>query len=116
LLDGGALAAHLGVGAGHHDLGAAGLGALGKGVDNGQVGNVLGIAAVYRGHMLQCVKVFAPGVWHAARVGKVVLIHLFDVGRVAAEKIGVALVGLVDGCRIAHIPLTSTSLKEALAG
>jgi hypothetical protein len=112
LLHGGALAAHFGVGAGHHHLGAAFLGALGKGVDHGKVRNVLGIGAIDSGHMLQRIKVFAPGVGHAARVGKVVFIHLFDIGRIAAEEVGVALVGLIDGCRIAHIPLTSASLGE----
>jgi hypothetical protein len=117
LLDGSALAAQVGIGAGrHHDLGAALLGTLGESVDDRKMGNVLGIAAVYRGHMLQCIKVFAPGIRHATGVGKVVFVHLLDVGRIAAEEIGVALVGLVDGRGFAHIPLTSASLKEALAG
>ena len=117
LLDGGALAAQVGIGTcGHHHLGAALLGTLGESVDDGQVGHIAHVAAIGRRHMLKCVKVFAPVVWHAARVGQIVLVHLFDVGRIAAEEVGIALVGLVDRCRLAHISRTSVSLRETLAG
>ncbi|KAF1068613.1 MAG: hypothetical protein GAK39_03321 [Variovorax sp.] len=117
LLDGGALAAQLGVGAGGHDhLGAALLGALGESVDDGLVRNVLGVGAIDCGHMLQCIKVLAPGIRHATGIGQVVFVHFFDVGGIAAEEVGIALVGLVDRRLIAHIALTSASLREALAG
>jgi len=70
LLHGHALAAHFGIGAGgHHDLGAALLGTFGKGVDDGQVRYVARVAAIHGGHMLQRIKVFAPGIRHATRVG-----------------------------------------------
>lgn len=122
LLDGGALAAQFGIGAlRHHDARRALLGALGKGVDDRQVRNVTGFGAVDRRHMLQGVEVLAPGLRHAARIGQVVLVHLFDVRGVAAKKIGVALVGHVDGRTrrgrlIAHLALTSVPLKGTLAG
>ncbi|MNH42169.1 hypothetical protein D3C79_1038170 [compost metagenome] len=80
------------------------------------MGHVAGVGAVDCGHVLQRIKVFAPGIGHAARIGKIVLIHLFDIRRIAAEKIGIALVGLIDSCLIAHIPLTSAFLGKALAG
>ncbi|MNU99500.1 hypothetical protein D3C71_896370 [compost metagenome] len=117
LLNGSALAAQLRVRTRcHNNLGAALFGALGKSVDDGEVGDVFGIAAIHRRHMLKCIKVLAPIVWHATWVGEVVLVHLFDIGRIAAEEVSVALVGLIDGRRIAHIPLTSAFLGKALAG
>ena len=103
LLHGRALAPHLHIGAGHHDFGATGFGALGKGVDHRLVRHIVCVGAVHRGHVLQGVKVFAPGFGHAAGVGQVVFVELFDVGRVAPEKIGVALVGGVDGLRLCHM-------------
>ena len=103
LLDGGALAAKFGIGAGRlHHLRAAGLGALGKGVDDGQVRHVLGVAAIDGGHVLQGIEILAPRIGHAAGIGEVVFVHLLDIRRVAAEEIGVALVGLIDGFRLAH--------------
>ena len=97
LLHGGALAPQIGIGAkGLHHTGAALFGALGKGVDDGQVGHIAGAAAVGSGHVLQGIKVGAPGVGHAGRVGQVVFIHLFHIGGVAAEEIGVVLIGLID--------------------
>ena len=87
-----ALAAHFSVLAGHHDLGAALPGAFGKGIGHRQMRHILGVAAVYRGNMLECVEILAPVVSHAARVGEVVFVHLFDIGRVAAEEVGVALI------------------------
>jgi hypothetical protein len=115
LLNGGALAAHFGVSACNHHFGAASLGAFCERVDHGKVRNVLGIGAIHSGYVLQCIKVFAPCVGHAARIGKVVFIHLFDIRRIAAEEVGVALVGLIDGCRIAHIPLTSAPLQGSIS-
>jgi len=108
-----ALAPHFGVGAGHHDPGAALLGALGKRIDDRQVRNIAGVRAIYGGHVLQRVEVIAPVFRHAGRVGEVILVELFDVGRVAAEKIGIAQKGLIDSWRVAHIALTSASLQEA---
>jgi hypothetical protein len=108
-----ALAPHLGVGTGHHDPGAALLGALGERIDDRKVRNVACVRAVYGGHMLQGVEIIAPVFRHAGGVGEVILVELFDVGRVAAEKIGVAQKGLIDRWRIAHIALTSASLQEA---
>ncbi len=103
LLDRGALAPQLGIGAGGlHHLRAAGLGALGKGVDDRQVGHVARLAAIDGGDVLQGVEVLAPGFRHAAGVGQVVFVHLLDIGRIAAEEIGIALVGLIDGCRLTH--------------
>jgi hypothetical protein len=95
------------------------LGALGKRVDHGQVGNVFGIAAVYGGHMLQRIKVVAPRIGHAAGVGQVVFVHLFDIRGIATEEVGVAGIGLVDrgrgrlvGRGLIHIALTSISLGK----
>ena len=116
LLHCGALAAHFGIGTGHHHLGAALLGALGKCVDNRQVGNVFGVGAVYGGNVLERIKVVAPRIGHAARVCQVVFIHLFDIGRIAPEEIRVALIGTIDGRRLVHIPLTSVPLEGTLAG
>ena len=103
LLDGGALAAQFGIGAaGLHHLRAAGLGALGKGVDDGQVRHVLGVAAIGGGHVLQRIEIFAPRIGHAAGIGQVAFIHILHVRRIAAKEVGVALVGLIDGFRLAH--------------
>ena len=88
-----ALAAHFGVGAGQHHTGAAGLGALGKGIDHREMRDIACVAAIRGRHMLQGVEVVAPGVRHAARVVEVVFIHLFDIGRIAAEEKGVAQIG-----------------------
>ena len=91
LLHSGALAAQLRIGAGgDDDAGAALLGTLGKGVDHRQVRHILRGAAVDGGHVLQRVEVFAPVVGDAAGVGEVVFVHLLDIGRVAAEEIGIA--------------------------
>ncbi|MPM65485.1 hypothetical protein SDC9_112382 [bioreactor metagenome] len=117
LLNGGALAAQFRICArGNDDLGATLLCALGKGIDDGHVRHVFGVAAIHCGDMLQCIKVFTPGIRHAARVGQITFIHLFHVRCVAAEEIRIALIGFVYGCGFAHIPLTSASLEEALAG
>jgi hypothetical protein len=97
LLDGGALATELGIGAARvHDAGRALLGALGEGIDHGQVRHVAGVATVGRGHMLQGVEVGAPVVGHAAGIGQIVFVHLLDIRRVAAEEIGTAFIGLID--------------------
>jgi hypothetical protein len=40
--------------------------------------------------MLEGVEILAPGVGHAAWIGQVVFIHLFDVWAIASEKVGVA--------------------------
>ncbi len=97
LLRGGAFAAHFGVGAGHDDAGTALLGAFGKGVDHGQVRHVFGVAAVHGGNVLKRIEVLTPAVGDAAGVGEVVFVHLFNVGSVAPEEIGVACVSLIDG-------------------
>ena len=97
LLRGGAFAAHFGVGAGHDDAGASLLGAFGKGVDHGQVRHVFGVAAVHGGNVLKRIEVLTPAVGDAAGVGEVVFVHLFNVGSVAPEEIGVACVSLIDG-------------------
>ena len=114
-----ALAAEFGVGtAGLHHASGALLGPFGKGIDDRQMRHVFGVAAVGGRHVLQGVEVRTPGVGHAAGIREVVFIHLFDIGRIAAEEIGVALIGLIRRGRrkIAHIPLTFASLEEALAG
>ena len=90
---------------GHHHPGAALLGTLGKGVDDRQVGHVAGIAAIDCGHMLQGIEIIAPIVGHTAGVGQVVFVHFLDIRRIAAEEVGVALIGLVDGRCLVHIPL-----------
>jgi hypothetical protein len=43
--------------------------------------------------MLKRVKVLTPRVGHAAGVEEIVFIHLFNIGRVAAEEISVACIG-----------------------
>ena len=124
LLHGGALAPHLRVGAGRQDyLGTTLFGALGESIDHGQVGHVPGIAAIASRHVLQRVKILAPRVRHACGIGKIVFVHLFDVWRIATEKVRIAGVGLIDRrwARLlrrsfTHIPLTSVSLQETLAG
>ena len=93
MLRGGALASHFGIGASQHHAGAAGLGALGKGIDYRQVRHITGVAAIGGRHVLQGVKVVAPGIRHAARVVEVIFIHLFDIGRIAAKEKGVAQIG-----------------------
>ena len=103
LLHGSAFAPHLDIGAGHHDFGTTGFGALSKGVDHRLVRHVGGVGAIDCGHVLQGVEVLAPGFGHAAGVSQVVFVQLFDVGRVAPEKIGVALIGGVDGLRLCHM-------------
>ena len=96
------LATQVGVGTGGHDhLGSALLGALGKCVDDGLVGNVASVGAVNGRDVLQGIEVAAPVVWHAARVLQVFFVHLFDVRGIAPEEIRVALVGNVD-VRLAH--------------
>ena len=90
LLHSRALATHFDVGAGLHHLGAALLGALGERIDHGQVRNILGVTAVAGRNMLERIKIAAPRVGHAAGIGEVVFVHLFDVRRIAPEEIGVA--------------------------
>ncbi|KIN92519.1 hypothetical protein PO78_4298 [Thauera sp. SWB20] len=92
------------------------LGALSESIDDGLVGNVFCVGSIDCRNVLQGVEVFAPRIGNAARVGQIVLIHFFDVRGIAAEEIGVALVGLVDSGLIAHIPLTFAFLEKALAG
>ena len=121
------LASHLGVGAGQNDPRAALPGALGKGIDHRQMGNVFGIAAIDRRNVLQGVKIIAPAVGHTARMSQVVLVHFFHVRGVAAKKMGVGLIGLVNrrarrrrasplGLDLTHVALTFVSLEETLAG
>ena len=93
LLNSGALAAQFGVGAGDDNLGLALLGALGKCVNDGQVRHIFGIAAIDGGDVLERVKIVAPAIGDAGRIGQIVFVHLFDIGRIAAEKVGIALVG-----------------------
>ena len=97
LLSGGALATHFGVGAGHDHASAALLGAFGKSIDHWQMGHVFGIAAIDGGHVLKGIEILAPAVGHAAGVGEVVFVHLFNIRRVAPEEISVARIGLIDG-------------------
>ena len=66
--------------------------------------------------MLQCIEVFTPAVGNTGGVRQIVLVHLFNIGRIAAKEIGVALVGLIDGRCLAHIPRTSAFLGKALGG
>jgi hypothetical protein len=120
LLDCRALAAELGIGtACLNHPGRALLRALGEGIDDRLVRDVARGGAIGGRHVLQRVEIGAPVVGHAARVGEVVFVHLFDIGGIAAEEVGVALVGVIDGRggrRIAHVALTFASLGEALAG
>jgi hypothetical protein len=116
LLDRRALATHFRVGAGQHHLGATLAGAVGKGVDDRQVRYIAGIGAIDGRDMLQRVEVLAPRIGHASGIGQVVFVHLFDVGRVAPEEIGIAAIGGVDGLRLTHASLTSVSLKETVSG
>ena len=93
LLNGCTLAAQFGIGTGDDNFGLALFGALGKSVDDRQMWHVFGVAAIDCGDILQRVEIIAPIVRNAGGIGQVVFIHLFDIRRVAAEKIGVALVG-----------------------
>ena len=119
-----AFASHFSVNTGQHHLGATLFGALGKSVDHRKMGDIFGVRAVQCRHMLQGVEIIAPVVWNATRVSQVVLVHLFDIGRIAAKEVGVGLVCLINGRSRArrrgvcftHIPLTSVSLQETLAG
>ncbi|MNT41163.1 hypothetical protein D3C72_1775160 [compost metagenome] len=77
-------------------------GTFGKGVDDREMRNVFVVAAVRCGDILQCVKVCTPRIRYAAWIGQVVFVHLFYVGGIAAEKIGIALVGLIHRICIAH--------------
>ena len=98
LLNRGALATHFRVCAGGHDHFAnALLGTLGKCVDDRHVRHIFGVAAIHCGHVLQSIKILAPGVGHAAGVGEVVFVHLFDVRCIATKQVGVVLIGLVHG-------------------
>ncbi|MCY1383370.1 hypothetical protein D9M69_714910 [compost metagenome] len=82
------------------------------------MGDVAGAGAVGGGNVLQGVEIRAPVVGNAAGVGEVVFVHLLDIGRIAAEEVGVALIGGVRRGRrgIAHDPLTFASLEEARVG
>ena len=93
LLGGRALATHFRVSTGHHHFGLALFGTFGKGIDDRQMRNVFGVAAIRCRNVLQRIKVFTPAVGDAAGVCKVVFVHLLDIRRVAAEEIGVAFVG-----------------------
>ena len=95
LLDRSALAPHFAVGTGHHHFGATLFGALGKSINNRLVRYILAGAAVCSGHVLQGVKILAPGVGHTGGVSEVVFVHLFDIRRVATEQIRIILIGLV---------------------
>jgi len=97
LLRSGALATHFCVGAGHDHAGAALLGAFGKCIDYRQMWHVFGVAAIHSGNVLQGIEILAPAVGHAAGVGEVVFVHLFDIRGVAPEEISVACIGLIDG-------------------
>ncbi len=66
-----------------------GLGALREGLDHRRVRDVAGIRAVGGGHMLERVEVGAPRIRHGAGVLEIGLVHLFHVGRVTAEQVGV---------------------------
>jgi len=66
-----------------------GLGALREGLDHRCVRDVAGIRAVGGGHMLERVEVGAPRIRHGAGVLEIGLVHLFHVGRVTAEQVGV---------------------------
>ena len=92
-----ALTAHFGICARPHHLRPALFGTLGERIDHWQVGHVFGAGAVASGNMLKRIKVITPSLGNTARVGKVVLVHLFHVGRIATKKIGAGLVGLVSG-------------------
>ena len=59
--------------------------------------HVFGVAAVDGGDMLKRIEILAPAVRDAAWIGEVVFVHLFDVGGVAPEEIGVAFLSLIDG-------------------
>ena len=111
-----AFATHLGIHAGDHHFGATGLGALRKSINDWLVRHVFGVAAVYRGNVLQGIKIITPGVWHAAWIGQVVFVHLFDVRGVPTKKVGVRLVGLINRVCLTHVSLTFISLGETLAG
>ncbi len=99
LLHGGALAAHLHIGAGLDHLGAALFGALGEGIDHRQMRHVLAIATVAGRHVLQRVEIVAPRIGHAARIGQVVFVHLFDVWRIATEKVRIVGISGINRCR-----------------
>ena len=74
------------------------------------------VAAIDCRHMLQCIEVVAPAVGHAAGVGQVVFVHLFDIRGVPTEEVGIRLIGLVNLIGLTHFSLNSASLQEALAG
>ncbi len=68
-----------------------------KALTTGGVGDVAGVGAVDGRDVLQRVEIRAPVVGHRCRVVEVGLVQLFDIGRIAAEEVRVALVGAVDG-------------------
>ena len=49
------------------------------------------VFAAGTGHMLERVEILAPVVGHRGGVVQIVLVQLFDIGRVAAEEIGIGL-------------------------
>ena len=98
LLHGRAFAAHFGIGTGGHDhLGTALFGTLGKRIDHRQMRHVFRVAAVYSRDILKRIEIISPRIRHAAGIGQIVLIHFFDIGRVAPEEIGGAVVGTING-------------------
>ncbi len=66
-----------------------GLGALREGLDHRRVRDVAGVGAVGGGDVLERVEVGAPRIRHRAGVLEIGLVHLFHVGRVTAEQVGV---------------------------
>jgi hypothetical protein len=66
-----------------------GLGALRERLDDGRVRHVAGIAAVDGGDVLQGVEVGAPVVGHRAGIVEISLVHLLDIGGIAAEQVRV---------------------------
>ena len=87
LLHGRAFATHFGISTCHNHPRTAHLGSFSERVDHRKMRHVSGGTTVSCRHVLECVKVVAPGVGDASGVGKVVLVHLFDVRRIAPEKI-----------------------------
>ncbi|OIQ77337.1 hypothetical protein GALL_409720 [mine drainage metagenome] len=113
LLNRNALTPQIGVGTGgHHHSAAALLCALGKRINHGLMGHITGIAAIHCANVLQRIEIIAPGVRHAARIGQVVFVHLFNVRGVTAKQMGIGLIGLVNRRGWTHVALTFISLGE----
>ena len=71
-------------------------------IDDDLVRHIARLSAVSSRNVLECVEILAPGIGHAAGIGQVVFVHLFDVGCIAPEEIGVGRVGLVDAICLTH--------------